>query len=153
TIAGVSTSIGLFIGAAKRGPLNKPVRCFNYTLFKNTFGEDSEAGQLAGYVRLFFLNGGTDCWVMRIAKGATASSITLRDEGDTTNVLRLDAKNAGVAGDMIRAAVSYKGTRPEATFTLDLFRWETDISGNTTKAEAESWPDLTMDSLSPRYAQ
>src|SRR5690554_5306663 len=148
TIAGVSTSIGLFIGAAKKGPLNKPVRCFNYTLFKNTFGENSDVGQLAEYVKLFFLNGGTDCWVMRIATGATTSGITLRDEGNTANVLRLDAKNAGAAGDMIRAAVSYKGSRPEASFTLDLFRWETDNSGNVAMAETESWSDLSMDPTS-----
>ena len=29
TIAGVSTSIALFIGMTKKGPLNKPIRCPN----------------------------------------------------------------------------------------------------------------------------
>lgn len=68
TIAGVSTSIGMFIGTAKKGPVNSPQRCLNYTSFKNQFGDDSSYGDLAQYVKLFFLNGGTDCYVARIAR-------------------------------------------------------------------------------------
>src|SRR4051812_14687925 len=79
-ITGVSTSIALFIGVSTKGPLNKPVRCVNYTAFKNKFGEDTIQGRLAQYVKLFFLNGGSDCWVMRIASGEAFSGITLANE-------------------------------------------------------------------------
>jgi len=30
TIVGVGTSIGMFIGTAKKGPINRPVRCVSY---------------------------------------------------------------------------------------------------------------------------
>src|ERR1043165_1162583 len=58
TIVGVGTSIGMFIGTSKRGPINQPRACLNYAAFRDTFGEDNTAGDLAQYVRLFFLNGG-----------------------------------------------------------------------------------------------
>ena len=56
TIVGVSTSVAIFLGTAKKGPIFKPVHCLNYTSFVDRFG-DASAGQLAQYVRLFFLNG------------------------------------------------------------------------------------------------
>src|SRR5688572_21014696 len=90
TIAGVGTSIGMFLGMAKKGPLFKPVRCTSYTDFVRLFSDDTTAGQLAFYVRLFFLNGGTDCFVMRIANGATPATVALKNELGA-EVLRLTA--------------------------------------------------------------
>lgn len=153
TIAGVSTSIAMFIGAAKKGPLFQPVRCTNYTDFVRAFSADTSAGQLPNYVKLFFLNGGTDCYVMRIASGAASSQVTLKNEGSSAvSVLRLTAKDAGLAGENIRAVVNYKTPQPEATFNLDLFRWAVDSAGNRTKNDTESWKGLTMDPASPLYA-
>ena len=37
TIVGVSTSIAVFIGRTKLGPLNKPKHCQNYEEFERTF--------------------------------------------------------------------------------------------------------------------
>ena len=94
TIVGVSTSVAIFLGTAKKGPIFKPVRCLNYTSFVDRFGDDASAGQLAQYVRLFFLNGGTDCWVMRIAEGASAASVTL-NSGCVLSVLSASAALRG----------------------------------------------------------
>jgi phage tail sheath protein FI len=80
TIVGVSTSIGMFIGTSKKGPIGEPVECTSYMDFTRSFSEDPTGGQLAQYVKLFFLNGGTDCYVMRIAQGATHSSVVLKNE-------------------------------------------------------------------------
>src|SRR5690349_6038267 len=117
TIAGVATSITLFVGRSTSGPIGSPERCLNYTEFKKKFGDDPALGDLARQVKLFFLNGGTDCYVMRIAKNAAAAKITLQNE-DGTDVLVLEAKNAGVGGNAIRAVVTYGGQYPEATFNL-----------------------------------
>src|SRR5262245_17197279 len=106
TIVGVSTSIGMFLGTSKKGPIGKPVRCTSYLDFTRSFSDDPTGGSLAEYVKLFFLNGGTDCYVMRIANGATQSSVALQNEAGTP-VLQLRAKDAGLAGESIRAAVSY----------------------------------------------
>jgi phage tail sheath protein FI len=151
TIVGVSTSIGMFIGRAKKGPMFQPVRCTNYTDYVRAFSDDTTAGQLGHYVKLFFLNGGTDCYVMRIANGPSSASVRLKNEAGA-EVLVLTAKDAGLAGENIRAIVTYSGPQPEVTFNIDLFRWEIDSAGNRTKKEAESWKGLSMDPASPLYA-
>ncbi|HEX2854253.1 MAG TPA: phage tail sheath C-terminal domain-containing protein [Opitutaceae bacterium] len=157
TIAGVSTSVGMFIGASKKGPMFSPIRCVNYSAFRDKFGEDSSAGSLAHYVKLFFLNGGTDCYVMRIAQGASASTVTLQNEPTPAvpagaNTLSLTAKDLGVAGEGIRALVTYNGSQPEVTFNLELFRWEVDSTGTRSKKAGETWRNLSMDPNSPSYA-
>jgi hypothetical protein len=152
TIAGVGTSIAVFIGAAKLGPINRPVLCTSYLDFVRTFSEDSSLGQLPFYVKLFYLNGGTQCYVMRIANGAAASSVTLRNEANTADALTLTAKNQGLAGENIRALVTYGGPQPESTFNLNLFRWEVE-NGVRVRKDSESWTGLSMDPLSPNYAE
>jgi phage tail sheath protein FI len=151
TIVGVSTSVGMFIGASTLGPMFSPVRCVNYSMFRDAFGEDTSAGSLAHYVKLFFLNGGTDCYVMRIAQGASASTVTLQTEAGA-NTLVLTAKDFGLAGESIRAVVTYNGSQPEVTFNVELFRWEVDSTGAQTKEAGETWRNLSMDPNSPSYA-
>src|SRR5436309_16051795 len=80
TIVGVGTSIGMVIGTAEKGPINRPVRCVSYADYARAFGEDPAGGALVRSVKLFFLNGGTDWYVMRIASGAVPSSITLETD-------------------------------------------------------------------------
>jgi len=152
TIIGVSTAIGMFIGTSFKGPIGEPVRCTSYLDFTRTFSENPAGGALAEYVKLFFLNGGTDCYVMRIANGATQSTVVLQSEA-AVPVLRLQAKDAGLAGESIRAKVTYNGPQPEATFNLDLFQWDIDSSGHRIRTKQESWKRLSMDPNSPAYAQ
>src|SRR5215210_4203394 len=81
TITGVSTSIGAFFGRTARGPINKAVRCLGLADFIREFGGAHPSSDLATSVRQFFDNGGTDCYVVRLAAGAAAASITLRNLG------------------------------------------------------------------------
>lgn len=148
TIAGVGTSTTFFLGAAAQGPIGRPVLCLNYTDFKDNFGESATLADMARYVRLFFLNGGTRAYVMRIANGAQTSTVTLLAEDGATPVLDLSAKSPGLAGESLRAAVTYKGPLPEVTFNLEIFRM--DDAGNISATEA--WNGLTMDPASANYA-
>lgn len=152
TIVGVSTAIGMFIGTSKKGPIGKPIRCTSYLDYARGFSEDPAGGALAEYVKLFFLNGGTDCYVMRIANGAGTASVDLENElGNPTLTLR--AKDAGVIGETIRAVVTYSGPQPETYFNIDLFRWEVDATtGNRVRKDLESWKNLSMDPNAPTYA-
>ncbi len=152
TIVGVGTSIGMFIGTAKKGPIGRPVRCVSYADYARAFGEDPAGGELVRYVKLFFLNGGTDCYVMRIANGAVPAAITLQNEAGVAT-LRLTAKDAGALGNDLRAFVTYAGAQPEVTFNLELFRWELDSAGQRQKRDIETWSGLSMDPASPAYAQ
>jgi phage tail sheath protein FI len=152
TIVGVSTSIGCFIGRAVKGPLLTPTRVQNYTDFARIFGEDNSVGNLARYERLFFLNGGTDCYVTRIASGAVASAVNILTEDGATTALQISAADAGVLGDTIRMGITYDTANPEATFNMELFRWVTDSRGQVSKADREVFQNLSMDPASPQYA-
>jgi phage tail sheath protein FI len=100
TIAGVSTAIALFIGRAKMGPLNAPQLILSYSDFERVFTSEDAGSELAYAVRLFFQNGGTQCYVIRIAKDAVASAVNLKNEAGT-EVLTVSAKSPGVSGDNI----------------------------------------------------
>src|SRR6185295_3067856 len=78
TITGVSTSIAAFFGRTAKGPMNKAVRCLSLSDFNRSFGAPVPESDLAPSVRLFFANGGTDCYVVRLASGATPARITLQ---------------------------------------------------------------------------
>jgi uncharacterized protein len=151
TIVGVGTSTGLFLGSSKKGPIAKPVRCLNYSSFRTTFGEDTTVGDLSQYMRLFFTNGGTDAYVMRIANGALASSVTLRNEANTADALILTAKDPGLAGEDVRAIVTYSGAQPEATFNIELYALELQ-GGQQVKTRQESWVNLSMNPASSLFA-
>jgi phage tail sheath protein FI len=75
TIAGVSTSVTAFIGAANRGRSYRAVRINSFRKFEQRFG-----GLIANYdlgyaVQQFFLNGGRDAWVVRVARQLTAAKV------------------------------------------------------------------------------
>ncbi len=150
TIVGVSTSIALFIGRTRQGPLSKPTQCFNYSDFERTFSSDSSVSDMARYVKLFFMNGGTQCYVMRIARDATAAEVTLQSEAEA-DVLVLTAKQVGLMGEMIRVAVTYNGLQPESTFNMTIFRYETDTAGNQVQTDMEEWNGLSMNPNSSLY--
>ncbi len=156
TIAGVGTSIGLFVGRTARGQLGVPTRILNPTSFGSTFSWDDPGGDLPRAVRLFFANGGSDCYVMRIAAGAKAATVTLNTEASTQNnkkpSLTATAVSAGLFGNTIRLAVNYRTLIPESTFNLEAFVASQDAQGNTVKNQVENWTGLSMDPKNSRYA-
>jgi hypothetical protein len=106
---------------------------------------------MARYVKLFFMNGGTQCYVMRIARDAEAAEVTLQSEAGT-DVLLLTAKQVGLIGETIRVAVTYNGLQPESTFNMTIFRYETDTAGNQVQTDVEEWNGLSMNPNSSLYA-
>jgi phage tail sheath protein FI len=151
TIVGVSTSTTLFIGRTESGPMDEPTRITTYTDFVRSFGEDNNLSDTARYVKLFFLNGGTDAYVMRSGVGAGPWAVDVKNVAGVA-VLRLPAKHAGKLGNTIRVAVTYAGEFPESTFNIEVFRWETDTAGNKVKSAREEWRNLSMDPLLSTYA-
>ena len=151
TIAGVSTSIALFIGRTRTGPLNEPVLCSSYSDFTRNFTDGHTDNELGQSVKLFFLNGGSTCYVIRVADGAVASSVLLMNQANE-DVLRFTSKSPGIIGNDIRINISYNGLNPEATFNVELFRWEVNSAGLATKVGQENWQGLSMDPQHSKYA-
>src|SRR6476646_2570904 len=62
----VNTSITAFIGLAKKGPTNKPIKISSFAGFEKIFGSIHKEYHLGYCVQHFFLNGGTLCYVIRV---------------------------------------------------------------------------------------
>jgi phage tail sheath protein FI len=151
TITGVATAVALFIGRTADGPTDAATEFFKPTDFVRMYGDDpADEYQLPRYVRLFFLNGGTDCWVLRVANGAHIASSTIETEtlSAGTTSLVMSALYPGVRGGQLRFAVDYNSPEPDETFNLTVFRLVTDTAGNRTRQNQETWSNLTMDSTS-----
>jgi phage tail sheath protein FI len=105
---GVSTSTAGFVGLAERGPCEGvPQLATNFADFKRKYGaylSDSEFGQyrfLAYAVEHFFVNGGSRCFVMRVAPGDAKCAEGAAGEG----AIKLKAKNPGLWGNNIRVII------------------------------------------------
>jgi hypothetical protein len=65
-IEGVGTAVAAFVGFATDGPFNTPTLVSNWEKFTETFGDFVEGGYLAHAVYGYFLNGGGNCYVVRV---------------------------------------------------------------------------------------
>src|SRR3954447_864368 len=62
-----NTRITGIVGITQKGPMNEPVRLGNWDEFVEIFGAPMAESYTAHSVYGFFKNGGTDCWVVRVA--------------------------------------------------------------------------------------
>lgn len=147
TITGVSTSVTAFIGSAKRGPINSPVHLLSYSDFERSFGGLAPDSELSYAVRQFFLNGGSDAWVVRLAKGAVQAMRNLAD-AKPEDVLAVTALDAGFPGNAIEVRVDYATANPASTFNLTLNYASPD---NPTDNASETFTNLSMNSQDPAY--
>ena len=67
TITGVSTSVAAFVDYFKRGPMNTAVQIFSFADFEREFGGLDDKSEASYAIQQFFLNGGTQAWVVRVA--------------------------------------------------------------------------------------
>src|SRR5215470_7856275 len=98
TITGVPTSITAFVGRAWRGPVDEAVKISSYADYERTFGGLWRDSTMSYAVQQFFLNGGSQAVIVRVAtrQGATtpAAAATIDLGGATT----LSAANPGTWG-------------------------------------------------------
>lgn len=146
TITGVATSVAAFFGRAVKGPLDTPVRCFNYSDFLRSFEGSPPQSDLATSVRQFFDNGGTDCYVVRLAHDAKKAKMVLKNYSGQ-EVLEVTAKSAGLSGNNIQLEIDYNTQNPDETFNLRVFETVDGVDQSS-----ESHTDLSMEPASARYA-
>ncbi|HKG79015.1 MAG TPA: phage tail sheath C-terminal domain-containing protein [Pyrinomonadaceae bacterium] len=150
TITGVSTSIGAFFGRTAKGPIDKAVRLLSFSDFLREFGGPHPLSDLGQSVRQFFDNGGTDCYVVRLAKGAVAPTLTLKNlatGAGSKNVLTATSKGAGTWAHDIKLEVDYNTTNPDDTFNLSVIH---EVAGTIIASETHG--NLSMNPFSPRFA-
>jgi uncharacterized protein len=148
TITGVSTSVTAFLGKARRGPINKAVRVLSYADFERRYGGLYSPSYMSYAVRQFFLNGGTDAWIVRLVKSSSPARLTLVD-ANAADALELTARDEGKAGNNIQVSVDYATSNPASTFNLVLSYSSPDTPGD---AQQERFENLSMNSQDARYA-
>ena len=151
TITGVSTSVAAFIGYTPKGPVDKAVHIFNFGDYERNFGGLSKDSELGYAVQQFFLNGGSEAWVVREATGATKALVSLCRASDAKVVLDLSANSEGTWGNYLKVDVDYSTTNPDATFNLAVTEYIPQ-GADLIQGRKEVFQNLSMDSKSSQYA-
>ena len=124
------TRITGFIGLTEKGPVDEPQRISNWDEFLEIYGYNSEH-YLSDTVEAFFRNGGTTCYVVRVAhlprdgakpglEHAAAADCTIYDDWKKP-ALRVRALNEGQWGNNIWVkCVQTTGARTLLTRDLDV---------------------------------
>ncbi len=159
TITGVSTSTAAFVDAFARGPLNEAVQVLSLGDFQKTFGGLSANSEASYGIQQFFLNGGSQAYVVRvIGTGAVTAAITLLDKPAGGAMLTASAgqmisgtsvPNPGGWGNNLRVDVDYNTTNPQTLFNLSV----SEVDPNTGAVlSSESYRNLNMTSGDPSFS-
>lgn len=164
TIVGVSTSVTAFVGGARQGPTNVPVRVRSMAEYARTFGAPVGEAQPMGHsVAQFFANGGSDAIVVRVTGTPTPDGTTDRASASFSNVtptevLVLRANGPGtwankVGGTGLEAEVDYAGaSNPQDLFNLAVRqRGQDPRTGASVVVTEETFRDLSMSPAHPRH--
>ena len=133
-IEGIGTSVAAFVGFTEKGPVGRAVRVTNWTQYQETFG-----GFTRSYTPLavygFFMNGGGNCYVIRIGGEGdkTPARLALPGRASPQESLRISAKlgyrrdgtrtiaRRGEPAEEVRLVVAREGfARPE---------WKLEVEG------------------------
>lgn len=152
TITGVATAITAFIGQARQGPVNTPVRVQSYAEYERQFGGLWIKSPLSYMVQQYFLNGGSDAIVVRVTDQKAAPGRA------SLGGLTLEAKSPGVWSDGLVATVpAVTGAGNEAVFTLTISRKvepsaiQQSLNQTPAPVELEVFRDVSVVEDSPRY--
>lgn len=166
TIVGVSTSVAAFVDFFARGPMNQALQIFNMGDFQREFG-GLHLDSAASYgIQQFFLNGGTEAWVIRTAAAGTSATADVTLQGvDGTNatvaVLKVTAgrRLKGVSVDdpgdwanNLRIDVDYNTTSPGTSFNLTVSEVILQ-DGRQVVVQTEVYRNLTLDSNDANFVE
>ena len=138
-IAGVSTSLALFVGTARSGPLGSARTITSYSDFDRIYATDPSAGEMSDQVQQFFVNGGQQAIVLRVGNATTASVVVQNERGD--EALEITAANPGTDGNLVRVEVDFATPTPEASFNLHVTEEQIDDAGAVKVVAEERFTD------------
>jgi phage tail sheath protein FI len=162
TITGVATSIAAFVDAFPRGPLDEAVQCLGFADFEREFGGIHTSSPASYGIKQFFQNGGSECWVVRVAAGAVTAEASRDDTAGGGGVTMFRARagrqirgeiavNPGEWGNNILLDVDYDTSDPETLFNVIVT--EVSVSnGRRSVLRTETFRNLTMEAGAPNNA-
>jgi len=123
-----NTRIAGFVGITQKGPMNEPTRLSNWDEFLEIFGYTQDS-YTSDSVYGFFKNGGTDCWVVRVAHTAAPGTQPAIDQASSAEheqlddwskpTLKISALNEGSWGNAIWVRCAH-APAAQALLTRDL---------------------------------
>jgi len=154
TIAGVSTSIAAFVGYTRKGVPDKAVHITSFADFERSHGGLDRESPVSYAVQQFFLNGGTEAYVVRVATGAARASWELTDTNTPTpvTVLNTEAASPGTWGNGLELTVQHTEARnPDSEINL-LVKQFTGQGSERRLVAQEVHRNLNLNSHSANYA-
>ena len=143
-----STSVGAFFGANDRGPV-VPTLVTSWGKYTDIFGSwnTDQSNNLPLGVYMFFANGGSQCYVTRVAGAAAGTAIrTFSDrQVSPASTLSIAAKNPGKWGNNLNVSIT-------DSLTAGYFNLVVYYNGTTAGNIVAQWPDLSMTATNARYA-
>lgn len=154
-IRSVATSIGAFIDFFREGPMNTPVQIFGTGDFERVFGGHDTRSEASFAIPQFFLNGGPEAWVVRVASGGFAASTTNIADGSGADILTVNAANPGEWGDTLRVEIDHNVNDADASdrrFNMRVIRFAS-TAGNAPGLLSETFLNLSMDETNARFVE
>lgn len=168
TLVGVSTSVTAFVGSFHRGPLDRAVQVFSMGDVERELGGLHPNSEASYGLQQFFLNGGSNAWVVRTASGShEAATAVLRDHA-SSDLLRVIAgrrmageivRDPGTWGNALHIDIDYDTDDPNAdqtstsqqsTFNM-VIEEVTTRDGRRVVLRSEAFRNVRMDPTHARY--
>jgi phage tail sheath protein FI len=157
TIVGVATSIGAFVDYFAAGPMNKAVQILSLADFEKQYGGLDARSEASYAIQQFFLNGGTEAYVVRVASATsgnapTSAAIGIAADGTGgTALLVVTANSPGGWGNSVRVDVDYATLDPATQFNLKVTEVSV-VNGVTQVIATETFRNLVIDATKPNDA-
>src|ERR1700730_13674993 len=163
TIVGVATSIGAFVDFFAQGPMNQATVILSFADFERQFGGLDTRSEASYAIQQFFLNGGSQAYVVRTTTTtkptapnppvtpATAAAIAMQDSVGGTSVLTATAATPGAWGNNVRIDVDFATTDPKNFFNLTVTEVGM-VNGQQQILATETFRNLIIDSTLPSDA-
>jgi uncharacterized protein len=145
TITGVATAVAAFVGRASRGPVDEPVAITSLAQYERTFGTLTRDAGMGYAVRDYYLNGGRQAIIVRLAADAVAAEV------DLDGLATLAASGPGAWGNRLEVEVQH-ATGTEAELVADqqgvdvdqLFHLTVREGTHEEPVQSETYPNVTL---------
>jgi phage tail sheath protein FI len=155
-ITGVATSIAAFIGWAAKGPTDEAAHIYSFDDYVRNFGPLDPRSYLGYAVSHFFLNGGSEAYVVRLIADAAATKKPAKASAKAGD-LTVTVKNEGSWGNAYYIKVTAKDYPNKNHFRLSV-GVKNPLAPSTATGDAqytvvEKFENLSLSANDPRYVE
>ncbi len=167
SIEAAATSIAVFIGPVKRGPIGEPVFISNAGQYETQFGvlgggaggirnNVANADRFGHAINAFYANGGAKAYILRVAENSAGNlseaTTAIPNPDDATRGFTITAVDEGVWGNALQVRLS--ATDPASTPDLTLgYTLEVGIEQDGDFTVIEAFTGLFTDSNSGQFIE